>query len=74
MIFYVPFEHAREMYDKEQLCLTHGCQEFWVVDPDKRSVRVALVNGPTTTYGPGERIPLKLFGDTSLSVDDVFLP
>jgi Uma2 family endonuclease len=60
------------MYEKEQLCMAHGCQEFWVIDPDKRYVPVALANGPTTTYHPGEHIPLKVFGDASLSIDDLF--
>jgi Uma2 family endonuclease len=67
-----PSNTAREMYEKEQLCMAHGCQESWVLDPDKRYVRVAFANGPTTTYHPGERIPLKLLGDASLSVDDLF--
>jgi hypothetical protein len=52
--------------------MAHGCREFWVVDPDKCYVRVALANGPTVTYHSGERILLKVFGDTLLSVDDLF--
>jgi Uma2 family endonuclease len=67
-----PSNTAREMYEKEQLCLAHGCQEFWVVDPDKKYVRVATVNRPTTTYHPGQQIPLPLFGGASLRVDDLF--
>lgn len=67
-----PSNSAREMYEKEQLCLAHGCQEFWVVDPDKRYVRVARVNEPTSTYHPGQRIPLPLLGGASSAVDDLF--
>ncbi len=67
-----PSNTAREMYEKEQLCLVHGCQEFWVIDPDRRSVRVARAHGPTTTYGAGQYIPLPLLGDASLLVDDLF--
>ena len=67
-----PSNTAREMYEKEYLCLTHGSQEFWVVDPDQRYVRVATPAGPTTTYNAGQKIPLPLFGDASLSVDELF--
>ena len=67
-----PSNTVREMYEKEQLCLSRGGQEFWVVDPDKHTVRVARVDGPTVTCGPGERIPLPLFGDRSLEVDQLF--
>ena len=67
-----PSNTAREMYEKEQLCLANGCREFWVFDPDKHYVRVAHANGPTITYRPGESILLKLFGDVALSVDDMF--
>lgn len=68
-----PSNTAREMYEKEQLCLAHGSKEFWVVDPDKKYVRVAYVNGPTTTYHPGQHIPLPLFGGATLAVDDLFV-
>lgn len=67
-----PSNTARDMYEKEQLCLAHGCQEFWVIDPDQRYVRVALVKGPTVTYRPGQQIPLPLLGGAELAVDALF--
>ena len=66
-----PSNTAREMYEKEQLCLSNGSREFWVIDPDKRTVRVAQSEGPTATYGLGEQIPLRLFSG-ELSVDEIF--
>ncbi len=68
------YELRHGEYEKEQMCMAHGCQKFWVADLDKQYVRVALANGPTITYRPGNRIPLKLFGDASLPVDNLFLP
>ena len=67
-----PSNTAQEMYDKEQLCLEHGSLEFWIVDPDRQQVRVATVNGPTTTHQAGQTIPLPLFGSQTLAVDDLF--
>ncbi|MGA8595784.1 MAG: Uma2 family endonuclease [Bryobacteraceae bacterium] len=68
-----PSNTAREMYEKEQLCLAHGSKEFWVVDPDDGYVRISRVNGPTSVYRPGQQIPLPLFGGATLAVDDLFV-
>ena len=69
-----PSNTASEMFDKEQLCLANGCQEFWVVDPKRRYVRIAQANGLTTTYHPGQQIPLTIFHrpDLTLGVDQIF--
>ena len=67
-----PSNSAREMYEKEQLCLSHGSAEFWVIDADARTVRVARRDGPTVMYGSGETVPLPLMsGD--LAVDEIFV-
>ena len=31
-----------------RVCFQHGCKEFWVVDPDERTVEV---------YGKGDKFP-----------------
>ena len=67
-----PSNTVSEMYEKEQLCLTNGCAEFWVLDPEKRTVRVAPANGRAVTYRLGQQIPLPLFGDTLIPVDSLF--
>ena len=67
-----PSNTAREMYEKEQLCFAAGCREFWVVDPDAQSVRVARADGPTSVYITGEHGPLPMFGAISLAVDEIF--
>jgi Uma2 family endonuclease len=54
------------------MCLANGAQEFWVVDPKNRRVRVSTANGTTNMYEAGQAIPLSLFGNASLSVDTVF--
>jgi Uma2 family endonuclease len=67
-----PSNTAVEIYDKEQLCLHNGAQEFWVVDPDRRQVKVSTPDGHTITYQSGQQIPLRLFGAAKVAVDDIF--
>ncbi len=65
-----PSNGATEMLDKEQLCLENGSREFWLVDPDRRQVKISTSDGRTLTYKSGQHIPL-LFGG-SLNVDAIF--
>lgn len=67
-----PFNTAAEIVDKEQLCLSNGAREFWVVDPERRLVRVSTSEGSARTYRFGEEIPLRLFSNTSLPVSKIF--
>jgi Uma2 family endonuclease len=34
----LPSNTAAEIYDKEQICLANGAQEFWVADSDRCQV------------------------------------
>jgi len=65
-----PSNTAMEMLDKEALCLENGAREFWVVDLERRQVRVSNPDGHSITYKSTQEIPL-LFGG-SLSVDAIF--
>lgn len=68
-----PSNTVREMYEKERLCLEHGSQEFWGVDLDARTVRVASVRVPTVMYRSGQSIPLGMLGTGCfLLVSDLF--
>lgn len=67
-----PSNSAAEIYEKEKLCLENGATEFWVVDPDRRQVKVSTPDGRTLTWQSGQHIPLPLFGDASLPVDALF--
>lgn len=63
---------AREMYEREQLCLENGSREFWVVDPDRRTVRVTTSEGRTTVYRTNQEIRIAFLNDVRLSVDEIF--
>lgn len=65
-----PSNTATEMLEKEALCLENGAREFWLVDLDRRQVRVSTPDGRSVTYKSTQQIPL-FFGG-SLSVDAVF--
>jgi Uma2 family endonuclease len=67
-----PSNTAREMLEKEALCLENGCREFWVVDEKTRQIRISTADGRVTTYKPGQMIPLALFGTGELAVDSIF--
>jgi len=66
-----PSNTVAEIYDKEKLCLENGSKQFWVVDPDRRQVKVSTPDGRTVTYRAGQEIPLDLFA-AKLTVDAIF--
>ncbi len=67
-----PSNTADEIYDKEKLCLENGAKEFWVVDSDRRQVKVSTADGCTVTCKTGQEIPLALLGGGKVAVDDIF--
>ncbi len=67
-----PSNTSSEMNDRKTLCLDNGCREFWVVDPRNIQVDVSTPDGQTVTYRRGQSIPLPLFGDAALAVDEIF--
>jgi len=66
-----PSNTIAEIYDKEKLCLENGAQQFWVVDPDRRQIKVSTPDGQTLTYRSGQEIPLPLFGNAAVAVDAI---
>ncbi len=67
-----PSNTASEMFEKEKLCLDNGASEFWVVDPERRQVKISTPGGHTIAYQAGQEIPLRLFGEASILVDRIF--
>jgi Uma2 family endonuclease len=67
-----PSNTVAEIYEKEKLCLENGAQEFWVVDADRRQVKVSTPDGHTRTWRSGQRIPLPFFGGAEVAVDAIF--
>jgi len=65
-----PSNTAAEMLDKEQICMENGAKEFWVVDIDRRQVKVSTPDGRTVAYKSGQEIPFE-FG-SKLAIDEIF--
>jgi Uma2 family endonuclease len=66
-----PSNTKTEMREKAALCLSTGCEEFWLVDSHRKTVNVTRQDGDYTLYGMGDRIPLARF-NASLDVDAIF--
>ena len=67
-----PSNTASEMLAKEQLCLQNGGREFWIVDMERRQVKVSTPDGHTVTYKSGQQIPLCFAPGATLAVDALF--
>jgi Uma2 family endonuclease len=67
-----PSNTAAEMLDREQICLENGAQEFWVVDTNRKIIKVSTAGGRTVIYKAGQSIPLFFAPGKSIPVDEVF--
>jgi len=61
-----------ELRERASLCLASGCQDFWIVDDEARTITTISADGRAVEYSEGDSVPLPLFGDGGLSVADVF--
>lgn len=53
------------------VAMSAGAQEFWVVDPNERTVQITHPGG-VQTYASGDSIQLSLCGGGTIAVDRVF--
>lgn len=67
-----PSNTYAEILEKQELCLATGAHEFWVVDPDRKTVQVTLRDGRTRIYHPGEVLPLSFAPGSSITASDLF--
>ena len=62
---------ARVLQKLAALCLSAGTHELWVIDAKRETVTITSRQGVSMVYGPGDRIPLSLFGG-DLAVSEIF--
>ena len=67
-----PSNTAAEILDREKICLENGSREFWVLDADRRQVKVSTPDGRTVTYKSGQEIPLFFAAGKTIPVDAIF--
>lgn len=48
-----PSDTASEMFEREEICLGNGGQEFWMVDPQRESVKVIRAGGYSSVFAMG---------------------
>ncbi len=46
-----PSNTTSEMMDREEICLRRGGREFWLVDPERESVKVVRADGDSSVHG-----------------------
>jgi Uma2 family endonuclease len=61
-----------ELRERASLCLANGCQDFWIVDEEARTITAIAPDGKAVQYSGADSIPLPLFGGDGLRVADVF--
>ena len=66
-----PSNTASEMLDREDLCLRHGGQEFWLVDPQRESVKVIRADGFSRVHNAGGTLESPAIVG-SIAVRDIF--
>ena len=67
-----PSNTVQETNDKRRTCFQGGCNEFWVLDPNLRTIEVSTPDGQARTYAVGDEIPLDRFVSGKLTVAEVF--
>ncbi len=66
-----PSNTAAKVNRQRIVALSAGTVEFWVVDAEARTVQTTDLGG-SRVYACGDAVPLRMFGDASVSVDRIF--
>ena len=66
-----PSNSAFEMLEREEVCLRHGGQEFWLVDPKRESVKVIRADGYSSVHDVASVLESAALGG-SIAVRDIF--
>ena len=66
-----PSNTASEMMAREEICLLHGRQEFWLVDPVRESVKVVNAGGNSILFERSRVLDSRALVN-SIAVRDIF--
>jgi Uma2 family endonuclease len=67
-----PSNTKREMDDRRETLFRGGCQQFWIIDIDSRTVNTYAADGAMHTYRATDSIPLEPFSNLPLTVAEIF--
>lgn len=62
---------ASEMLEREELCLSHGGQEFWLVDPQRETVKVIRAGGQSAVLHVADSVESDLLR-SAIAVRGIF--
>lgn len=68
-----PSNTASEMLDRERMCLENGGLEFWVIDPDSRTLRITTADGRSRIVHEGDAVSLAVLGAGELLTTSLFV-
>jgi Uma2 family endonuclease len=57
-----PSNTKAEIREKAALYLSTGAQEFWIVDPKRKTITVTKAEGDAGVFIAGDKLPLSMFG------------
>jgi Uma2 family endonuclease len=66
-----PSNTSAKVNRQRVIAMSAGTQEFWVVDPDKRTVQITNGNG-TFEYASGNEIQPTVFTTGTIAIDQIF--
>jgi Uma2 family endonuclease len=67
-----PSNKNLEMNRRRQEAFDGGCLEFWLVDPESKTVEVSSPDGSARTYSAGAHVPVGPLGGVRIAVDAIF--
>jgi Uma2 family endonuclease len=67
-----PSNTKRQIREYAALCLANGCEEFWVVDHDRKTITVTRRSGESVEYSQAMSLPVELLGGEAIRVDAIF--
>jgi Uma2 family endonuclease len=70
-----PSTTARDRVQKYNLYRRFGVREYWIIDPDAKTLRVCLLRGgkyTTRDYGAGDSVPVSVLPGCVIELAEVF--
>ena len=67
-----PSNKAEEINRRRVVAFSCGTREFWLVDPERRTIEVSGPDLTTRMYGPGDSVPVSVIAECYLPVDQLF--
>jgi Uma2 family endonuclease len=67
-----PSNTAIEMNRRMWEAFDGGCSEFWMLDPESRTVQVSTTDGASHSYPEGQEVPVRVLGGVPIPLDAIF--